>query len=77
VVTVEFVPNEDRVTPAATAGFALVMLCTTEGGDAYTFADYERMFRKAGFARSELSALPPSTQHVVVSYAAASQREKA
>jgi 2-polyprenyl-3-methyl-5-hydroxy-6-metoxy-1,4-benzoquinol methylase len=77
VVTVEFVPNEDRVTPAATAGFALVMLCTTEAGDAYTFAEYERMFRSAGFARNEMSALPPSTQHVVVSYAAASQRAKA
>lgn len=69
-VTLEFVPNPDRVTPAATAAFALTMLATTAAGDAYTFAEYERVFTAAGFARSEFHPLPPTTQQVVVSYRA-------
>jgi 2-polyprenyl-3-methyl-5-hydroxy-6-metoxy-1,4-benzoquinol methylase len=67
-LTIELVPNEDRVTPAATAGFALVMLCTTPGGDAHTFTEYDWMFREAGFVRSELHALPPTMQHLIVSF---------
>jgi SAM-dependent methyltransferase len=66
VVLVEFVPNDDRVTPPAAAGFALVMLCTTAAGDAYTFGEYARMLAAAGVARSELLALPPSTQAAIV-----------
>lgn len=53
-VTLEFVPNDDRVTPPQAATFALVMLGSTEAGDAYTFAELEGMFSRAGFARSEL-----------------------
>jgi hypothetical protein len=49
VVIVEFVPNEDRVTPPEAAGFALTMLAGTPGGDAYTFAEYQVMLRAAGF----------------------------
>lgn len=67
-VTLEFVPDPDRVTPPATAGFALTMLATTAAGDAYTFAEYERVFAAAGFARSEFHPLPPTTQQAVVSY---------
>lgn len=67
-VTLEFVPEPDRVTPPATAGFALTMLATTAGGDAYTFAEYERVFAAAGFARSEFHPLPPTAQQAVVSY---------
>jgi SAM-dependent methyltransferase len=66
-ITVEFVPDADRVSPPATAGFALVMLATTARGDAYTFAEYERMFASAGFARSEFHPLPPTAQQAVVS----------
>jgi cyclopropane fatty-acyl-phospholipid synthase-like methyltransferase len=68
-VIVEFVPNEDRVTPPEAATFSLVMLATTPSGDAYTFAEYERMLRAAGFARAELHALAPSPQQVVVAIA--------
>jgi SAM-dependent methyltransferase len=66
-VTVEFVPNEDRVSPPEAATFSLTMLVTTPGGDAYTFAELERMMRNAGFARSELHELPPSFHRVVIS----------
>lgn len=67
-VTLEFVPNEDRVSPPLVASFSMMMLGATPGGDAYTFAEYDRMFRNAGFSRSELHALPPSIEQVVISY---------
>jgi SAM-dependent methyltransferase len=66
-LTLEFIPEPDRVTPPATAGFALVMLATTARGDAYTFAELQSIFANAGFARSEFHPLPPTTQQVVVS----------
>ena len=66
-LTVEFVPDESRVTPTDAAGFALTMLALTPGGDAYTFAEYERMFQKAGFARSELHQLAPTPQQLIIS----------
>lgn len=65
-VTLEFVPNEDRVTPPAEAAFALVMLGTTPAGDAYTFSEFDRMFRHAGFSRSEAHQTLPG--HIIVSY---------
>ena len=68
--TLEFIPNEDRVTPPITASFALTMLATTGRGDAYTFVEYERIFADAGFARSEFHPLHPTMQHVIVSYRA-------
>jgi 2-polyprenyl-3-methyl-5-hydroxy-6-metoxy-1,4-benzoquinol methylase len=67
-LTLEFIPEPDRVTPPATANFALVMLATTAHGDAYTFAELEGVFAQAGFQRSEFHALPPTTQQAVVSY---------
>jgi SAM-dependent methyltransferase len=66
-VTLEFVPNDDRVTPVETAGFSLVMLTTTPSGDAYTFKELERMAANAGFSRSTLHPLPPTTEQVVIS----------
>jgi ubiquinone/menaquinone biosynthesis C-methylase UbiE len=67
-VTLEFVPNEDRVSPPEAAKFSLVMLGSTPRGDAYTFRELEEMFASAGFSRSELHALPPSINQVVISY---------
>jgi len=67
-VALEFVPNEDRVSPAGTAGFSLMMLGTTPSGDAYTFSEYERMFSNSGFSRCELHPLPPTLEQAVVSY---------
>ena len=67
-VTVEFIPNEDRVSPPMDATFSLMMLGATASGDAYTFSEYDRMFRSAGFSRNELCELSPSPQRVIVSY---------
>jgi len=66
-VTLDFVPNEDRVTPPDAARFSMQMLIGTPSGDAYTFPELERMFANAGFSRSTLHALPPTFQHVVIS----------
>jgi ubiquinone/menaquinone biosynthesis C-methylase UbiE len=68
VVTLGFIPNEDRVSPATDASFSLMMLASTAEGDAYTYAEHERMFRNAGFSRSELQRLSPTPQRVIVSY---------
>ncbi|MCI0490332.1 MAG: hypothetical protein L0229_27380 [Blastocatellia bacterium] len=43
-------------------------LTETPAGDAYTFSELERMFRNAGFSRSEFHALPPTIQQAVVSH---------
>lgn len=67
-VTLEFVPNEDRVSPPTPATFSLMMLGTTERGDAYTFSEFERMFSEAGFARSELRQLPPTPEQLIISH---------
>lgn len=66
-LTLEFVPNEDRVTPPIAAAFSLVMLAGTDAGDAYTFAQYEKMFRDAGFAKTTLHPVPEMPQQVVIS----------
>ena len=67
-LTLEFIPEPDRITPPSTAAFALMMLATTAHGDAYTFAEYQAIFARAGFQRSEFHALPPTTQQAVVSF---------
>lgn len=66
-VTLEFVPNEDRITPPDTATFSMMMLTSTPSGDAYTFAELEQMFANAGFSRSVMYPLPPTIQQVVIS----------
>ncbi len=67
VLTLEFVPNSDRVSPPMEAMFSLVMLATTAHGDAYTFAEIETMFANAGYGGSEHFALGHSPQHLIIS----------
>ncbi len=67
VATLEFVPDEDRVSPPMPAAFALIMLAETNGGDAYTRSELENMFNRAGFSRHEFHPLPPSPHSVLVS----------
>lgn len=67
-ITLEFIPNDDRVTPARHASFSMMMLGSTPHGDAYTFSEYDRMFHNAGFARNEMHELAPAMERVIVSY---------
>ncbi len=66
-VTLEFVPNEDRVTPPMSAAFSLVMLAGTDTGDAYTFKQYEKMFGNAGFVKTTQYSIPDSPQQLLLS----------
>jgi ubiquinone/menaquinone biosynthesis C-methylase UbiE len=67
VLTLEFVPNDDRVSPPAEALFSLVMLAATPGGDAYTYAELKEMFEHAGFTQNEHRPIPNMPQHWIVS----------
>jgi hypothetical protein len=66
-VTVEFVPNEDRVTPPTSAAFSLLMLAGTDSGDAYTFSQYEKMFANVGFVKTTQYPVPDSPQQLLLS----------
>jgi len=65
-ITLEFVPNEDRVSPPMPAGFALTMLTTTAEGDAYTFSDLSAMYADAGFSGIRAHPIPMSPHTVVM-----------
>lgn len=67
VITLEFVPNEDRVSPPHEAFFSLVMLAGTPAGDAYTFSELREMFENTGFSSNRHVRLQPLPQHLVVS----------
>ena len=65
-VALEFVPNDDRISPPQAAAFAMQMLGGTPRGDAYTFAELQEMFKNAGFRGSEMHELPPTIERVVI-----------
>ncbi|MEZ5399360.1 MAG: class I SAM-dependent methyltransferase [Bryobacteraceae bacterium] len=67
-VTLEFVPNDDRITPPEAASFSMVMLATTPEGDAYTFAEYDEMYKNCGFSRNEMHRLERSPEAVILSW---------
>jgi hypothetical protein len=62
----EFVPNEDRISPPMAAGFSLVMLATTPSGDAYTFRELEGMLLAAGYHGVTGHPVPMSPHTVVM-----------
>ena len=65
VAVLEFVCNEDHVSPPLQAAFAMSMLTGTPSGDAYSYSELSAMLRDAGFediARHDL----PTPQTVVV-----------
>jgi 2-polyprenyl-3-methyl-5-hydroxy-6-metoxy-1,4-benzoquinol methylase len=63
--TLEFVPNEDRISPPMAAAFSLTMLAGTVSGDAYTFKQLSGMYREAGF--HEITAHPvENSPHTIV-----------
>jgi 2-polyprenyl-3-methyl-5-hydroxy-6-metoxy-1,4-benzoquinol methylase len=65
-VTLEFVPNEDRVSPPMPASFSMTMLVSTVAGDAYTLSELTAMYNEVGFG--DIAAHPiPGSPHTVVS----------
>jgi len=67
VAVLEFVPNDDRVSPPMQAAFALIMLADTPAGDAYTRKELEQMATNAGFKKHDFHPMPPSPHAVLIS----------
>jgi hypothetical protein len=66
VAALEFVPNEDRVSPPVAAAFSLTMLATTASGDAYTFSELKQMYTDAGYENVRAHQVPTGPHKVVV-----------
>lgn len=65
VAVLDFVPNEDRISPPMPASFSLTMLANTPAGDAYTLRELTSMFKDAGFG-PVTSAPVPKSPHTIV-----------
>lgn len=65
-VTAEFVVDDDRVSPPATASFALEILAGTPAGDVMTAAQLRALFRAAGFPDAAIEPLAGTPFTVVV-----------
>ncbi|MGH9540705.1 MAG: methyltransferase [Terriglobales bacterium] len=61
----EFVPNDDRVSPPMAASFSLQMLIGTPAGDAYTWKQLRQMLENAGFREPAIEAVPQSPQSLL------------
>jgi hypothetical protein len=66
VATLEFVPNDDRVSPPMPAAFAMTMLLSTPSGEAYTFSEISAMYAEAGLSGVRAHPIPTSPQTVVI-----------
>ena len=64
--TLEFVPNEDRVSPPMPAAFSMTMLTSTVAGDAYTLSELTAMYHEAGFGGITGHAIPMSPHTIVM-----------
>jgi 2-polyprenyl-3-methyl-5-hydroxy-6-metoxy-1,4-benzoquinol methylase len=69
VAALEFVPNEDRISPPIAAAFSLTMLGITPSGDAYTFNELQSMYREAGFHPITSRPVPRGPHTVVMGMA--------
>ncbi len=64
--TLEFVPNEDRVSPPMPAAFSMTMLTSTAAGDAYTLSELTAMYHDAGFGGVTAHPIPMSPHTIVM-----------
>jgi 2-polyprenyl-3-methyl-5-hydroxy-6-metoxy-1,4-benzoquinol methylase len=65
----EFIPNDDRVTPPTAAAFSIVMLVNTPSGDAYTFKEIQSMATNAGFAHVDAAPREIGFSRLVIAHA--------
>jgi hypothetical protein len=63
---VDFVPDENRVSPPLPAMFAFWMLASTPAGDAYTAKELNQMAQSAGFNGATTRPLPPTPQTLII-----------
>jgi hypothetical protein len=64
--TLEFVPNEDRISPPMPAAFSMTMLASTAAGDAYTLSELTAMYKEAGLGSVTAHPIPMSPHTVVM-----------
>lgn len=57
----EFVPNDDRISPPVAAAFTLSMLAGTPSGTTYTVSELRGMAQEAGFSSMTARPAPPQT----------------
>jgi hypothetical protein len=69
IAILEFAVNDDRVTPAGAATFAMTMLGSTPCGDAYSFNELAAMCTDAGFAGVTHHEVPGTPQSVTIATA--------
>jgi len=70
VAIVDWLPNEDRVSPPAPALFTMTMLLTTPKGTTYTGAELSVMLAESRFERPEITPLLPTPLTLVLARAA-------
>jgi ubiquinone/menaquinone biosynthesis C-methylase UbiE len=66
VLGIDFVPNEDRISPPIPAMFAFQMLATTPAGEAYTATEYAEMGRRAEFSGATIRSLSPTQETLII-----------
>lgn len=66
VAVLDFIVDDNGVTPPQMALFGLIMLATTPRGKAYTESELEGMLTRAGFSDVELHPLRPGFQRVMI-----------
>jgi SAM-dependent methyltransferase len=69
VAIVEWVPNEDRISPPVPALFAMTMLLTTPAGSTYTVPELAAMLTAADFGSPEVTPLLPTPLTLLVARA--------
>ncbi len=70
VAIVEWVPNDDRVSPPVPALFAMTMLLTTPSGSTYTALEMAAMLADAKFATPEIIPLLPTPLTLLLAHTA-------
>jgi SAM-dependent methyltransferase len=66
LVVHEWVPDDARAEHRLALEFAVVMLATTRAGDAYTLAEYRRMFTAGGFGEPSVHVVPGLGSQVLI-----------
>ncbi|MGR9081025.1 methyltransferase [Rhizobium leguminosarum] len=66
IVAVDFVPNENGVSPPFPASFSWEMLASTPAGQAYTQSELTEMAGLAGLAGVTVAAMPPTPASLIL-----------
>ena len=65
-LSIDFVPDEHRISPPIPVMFAFQMLATTPSGDAYTSSELDAMAKHAGFRGATTRLLLPTPEALIL-----------